>query len=297
MAEEIGSKPIDVQTLENIDSFDDLPDVTELTEEQLYAIRSGDLSSDYIAPFEWDGASYEQWRSIIDGRYITIPNEVVVQHTATGFSVGDSIIPNDAGQNNDLSLSGDPQETTLSDSSDAVAFGVDDHGLFSLPPSIENDGLNQFTIELALEYTSSDDNWIAGVATGDQQINIRANTNENFNDDEGNFYFSLRDDSDNRLRCAPSSNPNLNDGNRHDITIIVNDAGNNDIDIIIDGSNVTLNFGDNDSPSNFIDWEHNMALSADNRQGSIERNIEIDWGAWRFWEDNQESQTIDGYPF
>ena len=71
MAEEIGSKPIDVQTLENIDSFDDLPDVTELTEEQLYAIRSGDLSSDYIAPFEWDGTSYEKWRSIIDGQAIT----------------------------------------------------------------------------------------------------------------------------------------------------------------------------------------------------------------------------------
>ena len=77
MAEEIGSKPIDVQTLENIDSFDDLPDVTELTEEQLYAIRSGDLASDYIAPFEWDGESYEQWRSIIDGINIAIFDSVV----------------------------------------------------------------------------------------------------------------------------------------------------------------------------------------------------------------------------
>ena len=77
MAEEIGSKPIDVQTLENIDSFDDLPDVTELTEAQLYAIRSGDLSSDYIAPFEWDGASYEKWRSVIDGINIDIPDTVV----------------------------------------------------------------------------------------------------------------------------------------------------------------------------------------------------------------------------
>ena len=103
MVEEIGSKPIDVQTLENIDSLHDLPDVTELTEEQLYAIRSGDLSSDYIAPFEWDGASYEKWRSIIDGREIGIPDSEDL-HARYDFSQysGTSGFADLSDNNNDL---------------------------------------------------------------------------------------------------------------------------------------------------------------------------------------------------
>ena len=106
MAEEIGSKPIDVQTLENIDSFDDLPDVTELTEEQLYAIRSGDFSSDYIAPFEWDGASYEKWRSIIDGEVLfAIPDSEADHYYPATAGLGDTIVDENGGDDLSGSLS------------------------------------------------------------------------------------------------------------------------------------------------------------------------------------------------
>ena len=138
MAEEIGSKPIDVQTLENIDSFDDLPDVTELTEEQLYAIRSGDLSSDYIAPFEWNGESYEQWRSIIDGtEIVAIPDISMFNSPIRHFWAGQGIDVDDGSQattwtdqiaGTTASASDDPRYRADQDGFEAVEYFEDEEG-------------------------------------------------------------------------------------------------------------------------------------------------------------------------
>ena len=290
MAEEIGSKPIDVQTLENIDSFDDLPDVTELTEEQLYAIRSGDLSSDYIAPFEWDGASYEKWRSVIDGRNIALPDSVVMQYFASTYTGGDLTWEDDNRVVN-MSLTGGETAGTLSDGSDAVDFdGESDEGTVSLPSQFEGSALTSFSVEFATEYTDSSVNTDLFLANNDddsQRLQIRVNTDGTANLKEGNIWIQLIDRDGNRLRVEPATNPELNDGVRHDITMIVNDSSQNDVDIIIDGDNVSLNFIDEDGPDNFGTWDVNALLSSD---------LNSSVGAQRYHDEGITEQTISDYP-
>ena len=61
----------DVSELQNINIYEDLPDVTALSEAEIRAIRTGDLAPDVIAPFGWDGSQFTTWRSLFDGQTIT----------------------------------------------------------------------------------------------------------------------------------------------------------------------------------------------------------------------------------
>lgn len=68
---------VDVQTLEDVDGYDDLPDVTEASLPQVYSVRTGDMAPDYIVPWGWDGEKYQEWRSVVDGGRLAIPDTVV----------------------------------------------------------------------------------------------------------------------------------------------------------------------------------------------------------------------------
>ena len=72
----------DVEQLENINEFADLPDLAQLDEAQIYSIRSGDFAPDYAVPWAWDSteSEYQEWRSAVDGQAIVgIPGDIVLK--------------------------------------------------------------------------------------------------------------------------------------------------------------------------------------------------------------------------
>jgi|AntDeeMinimDraft_4_1070355.scaffolds.fasta_scaffold05158_5 hypothetical protein len=59
-------------TLDTINKFDDLPDVTMLSQPDVYEIRTGDLASDYVVPMDTTGdGNFDTWYSLVDGQTIT----------------------------------------------------------------------------------------------------------------------------------------------------------------------------------------------------------------------------------
>ena len=168
----------------------------------------------------------------------------------------------------DMSLTGDETATDVN-GDEAVRFdGDSDHGIIELPSDFEGQDLNEVSIEIAVAFEHTSTDFMFGVANRDeneQRIGLQLNRDENFDSDNGNFYFQLRDELENRLRFSPETNPEINDGSRHDITIIVEDAENNDASIIIDGSEINISFGSQDSPNDFGEWLLDFALSALNQ--------------------------------
>ena len=61
----------DVEPLENINEFADLPDLAQFNEAQIYSIRSGEFAPDYVVPWAWDSSAgeYQEWRSVVDGHH------------------------------------------------------------------------------------------------------------------------------------------------------------------------------------------------------------------------------------
>ena len=66
-------------TYDDLDSVDDLPELSTLERQDIYHARTGDLSSDYIVPVDTDeSGSFDAWRSLVDGVEIsTIPDILV----------------------------------------------------------------------------------------------------------------------------------------------------------------------------------------------------------------------------
>jgi hypothetical protein len=232
---------------------------------------------------------------------IDIPSSVVVQNYATTWSQGDSTWVDDATSDGsqDMSLTGDPQATTLSDGAESVkADGTDDYGTIPIPPELEGGDLNQFSIEFTIEHSSTNTEVAIGCRNSDtnQKLLIFLNSDETLSSDPGTFQFRLDDDNSNKLRLAPSTNPNLDDGNRHDVSIIVNDASANDVDIIIDGSSQSLNFDVTQSPSSFTTWDTDLGVFVRNTSGTVDNYADIKLGAIRLHGSAINSQTISDYP-
>ena len=87
-------------TYDNLNSDDDLPELSTLERQDIYHARTGLLSSDYIVPVDTDGSgSFDEWRSLVDGRNIAIPDSVVSRpdddgDTTTQDSLGLAITTN-----------------------------------------------------------------------------------------------------------------------------------------------------------------------------------------------------------
>ena len=234
-------------------------------------------------------------RILFDG--VDTPDSVVLQYFATAVSGGETTWPDDNNVQN-MTLSGGESDATLSDSSQALGFDGDgDHGTFPMPSELDGNNIQEFSVEFAVQYSHTDQNELFGILNNDgtQFIRARTNVDGGNNTDNGNLNFDLRDSNDNRIQMDLNAS-NLNDGNRHDISIIVNDSTTNDVDVIIDGSASTPNFVTSDGPNSFDAWDHDMAISARNSQGTIDLNLQSDIGAIRWHETGINEQTISEYP-
>jgi len=229
-----------------------------------------------------------------------IPDSVVVQNHATTWAQGDATWADDATDDGaqDMSISGDPQAATLSDSSESLEFdGVDDNGLFTMPSAIDGSNLSNISVEFALQWSNSTTiSNLFGSRNGANATKLigEINRDETFSDVAGSFYVQLGDDDANVLRAAPATNPGLNDGQRHDITIAI-DAPNNNVTIIIDGSSVSVSYGAQQTPDNFSTLNQDMVVAARNEQGTPERFAQVSIGADRWHNETIAEQTISDY--
>lgn len=227
----------------------------------------------------------------------TIPDSVEMQYYGTTWSQGDTTWL-DEKSNRDMSLTGDFQDATLSDDTEALSSdGTDDHGETTLPSTLEGTALVSFSAELAFEYTSSDFHRLTGVRNtiGGQWFHISVGADANAGLDSGNMYVTLDDQDGSRLQFGPSSNPNLNDGIRHNVSVIINDSSQNDVEMIIDGSSVDLTFDTTENPDNFGPWSYNLGTFASNNSGTIENYFDGKIGAIRWHDLAITEQTISDY--
>ena len=235
--------------------------------------------------------NFQKWRSLIDGQEVSaIPDSVVMQYVATNVNGGDTTWTDDTGTS-DMSLTGGETDTTVNDSEALNFDGVDDHGLITLPSDLEGSSLQEWSIEFSLAWTHSSDNVITGVIDGSQLFQIRIN--RKFGTETGQIDFRIDDDTGNELLFAPENNPNLDDGDRHDISFIIDDASNNDVRIEIDGSDVNVDLGSSDGPNDFDDWSFDAAVGGRNNEGSVDLNEEIDLIAQRWHDSAISEQTIN----
>jgi len=219
-----------------------------------------------------------------------IPDSVVVQYRGSEFTQGNNTWPADVGP--DMSMTGDPQTETLQNGQDGVrGDGTDDFGSWDPPTSLEGSSLQSFSIEFSVQFTTGGTFDEGSFSGSDTSINLSYNVDESFNNDDGNLRIQLIDDSDNLVQAAPQSNPNLDDGNTHNVSIII-DASTPDIDFIIDGSSFNVSFDSQDSLTNFGLQDLNQYVFARNNQGSADNYGNIAHGIIRWHDTAISSQTI-----
>jgi len=237
----------------------------------------------------------------IDGQtaWTAIPDSVILQYFATTWTQGNTTWQDGAGTAENISLSGGPTASTLSDGSESISFdGVDDYGLVTLPSELSGGSLNAFSLEFAVEYLHGNEGRV-GISDGTQEFRLQLNSDENFNSKDGKLNIRLVGDAGDAITFAPTNNPGLNDGNRHDVSIIINDASNNDVGLIIDGSSVgvTLSSSYTDGGiTSFKSWTRDWAWGSYNSDGSLSDYSEMDTGAIRWHDQAITSQTIGDYP-
>lgn len=227
-----------------------------------------------------------------------IPDSVVAQYYGTTWTQGDAIWQDDAGIDGaqDISLTGGPQSVTLSDGAEALAFdGVDDYGIHTVP--LSGSELNSWTWEFAVSWSHSQDEEAYSLidSVNNQLIQFRLNIDGSFASDAGNFLFRVRDLDGNQLSAEIDEAASLNDGNRHNITIRVNDASADDVDIITDGTSRPVASAFAESPSNFGSWNDSIPVGAVNNAGTIQDYADIDIGAVRWHQSAISQPTISDY--
>ena len=215
-----------------------------------------------------------------------IPDSVLLQYDGGNYSGGDSEWQDDTGTN-DMVLTGGESETTVN-SNDAVAFdGTDDYGLIDME-AIDH-SLNEWTLEFVYSSTTNERNRIFGWEDGDNRLGIGPNRDNEFDSDSGNAVFRLRDPNDTRLSFDPGRD-DLFDGDQHAVTWINDGSTQNGQEVIIDGTEQSLNFFNADSPDMTAPDRDLAVAGSDN--GPVESLTEIDFVAIRWHDKAIEGQTI-----
>lgn len=252
------------------------------------------IDAHYIAENGGDQKT-ETIEAITDAPYI--PESALVQFRGSTFTTGDGVWSDDTSNGYNASFTGDLQEDTLSDGAAAVrSDGTDDGATHPMPSELDGNGFDKSTTEFAIQTTQTDQAWAWGITTSGSNWYCSINVDQGFNSDSGNFLVFCEDSNGRAFAAAPSTNPGINDGNRHDITVILNDSSNENVEIIIDGSNVSVSIDSRGTsgPSGF-DWGAEMGLFASN-SGSLGNYSNIALGIWRMHDTNIDNQTISGYP-
>lgn len=223
-----------------------------------------------------------------------IPDSVELQYFGDTFTTGDATWVDDNGVS-DMSLNGDPQAASLSDGVASVDFDSNDYGMITMPSTLEGSSLTTHTFEIAIQWTETGQNAIVGqINDSGQRINIFINRDNTFSQDAGNILVEIQDNSSNQSRFDLERS-DLNDGNRHNISLIIEDSSQDTYSAIVDGSSESINLAGNATPSSFDAWDRDMAVSARNNQGSIDGNSDINIGAIRWHNTAITSQTIGDY--
>lgn len=265
------------------------------------AIQTAD--GEAFIPMVEEGGAFPEWRFQHDGTWYgahnaldVIPSSVVLQYYGDTYSGGDTTWTDDNGVQN-MSLTGGETATTLSDSAEAVGFdGSSDGGGITMPTSLEGASLENSSLEFTVQYSHTDTDCLFGINNdGDQLLLIRPNADEGFNSEAGNMYMRIRDANANDLNFAFDTYTGLNDGNRHDVSIIFNDTTANDVDVIVDGDNKALSFSATGGPNAFTSWDYDMGVARRNSTGSYIQNLACDIGAIRWHNEAITDQTIGDY--
>ena len=222
-----------------------------------------------------------------------IPDTVVAQYDPATFSTDDSIWSDDVGDN-DATLQGDLQGSTFADGSESIeGDGVDDAGQANW--SVNGAELNSWSFEFEIQYSHTNREIPFGtVQSNDQGFWFEVNKDEDFNDDNGNLRITLQDQNvDGRIRFAASTNPSLNDGNKHIVSIVFNDASNNDYQLFIDGSEVSTSANTESGPSNFETWTDDLGFWSRVVDGSLDNYFNGQLGLTRTHDSSISEQTIE----
>jgi len=256
-----------------------------------------------MAPIEIDGTDItgatidgtDVQEITVDGQTVFTagpPDSAVLNYDASNFA---SPWPNDIAGQPDMSITGLTSSTLINGDDGVSGDGTNDNGQVDLPSNFEGSSLQTHTIEFSVQFSHTDETDICGNfdTASNQFLTLRANRNENDSSDAGNFRYHLEDDSGDDLRIAPDSNPGINDGNLHKITIEIVDSSTNDANIYIDGSAVTVATGQTNGPSNFSSWGGDMRFFArDNRSGNARGFWQGDMGIIRWHDEATGGQTI-----
>jgi hypothetical protein len=227
-----------------------------------------------------------------------IPDSVVIQNYATTWSAGETTWVDDATDDGsqDTTITGSPTETALSDGSDTIGFAQSDYGTVTLPPSLEGSNLQSWGVEVACQYTSNGGD-LLGLQddAAAQSFRILTGQDADLNTESGNFLVVFKDENENEYRFGPSTNPNLDDGSRHNITISIDDATVPSATIVIDGSSVSLLESLTEAHTSWGAWQNDAAIAAFNSDAGPISEKAVDHGAIR-WHTSSTAQTISDYP-
>jgi len=248
-----------------------------------WSVPSGQTAQDYTATVASADDSASQTVTV----GATVPSSAVLAYDPATFTTGDSTWADQAGAAQDMSLSGNIQAATLSNGNAALSSdGVDDHGLTTFPSALEGSQLQNFAVELEIEHTSSGFNApFSLLNSGGQSLQLSLNFDyDAVTQTDGHIGFILMDNTGSQIRVSPTTNPNLDDGNRHTVVFDVLDSSANDVDIYIDGTAQTLVFDRKEGPDNFVAWSADMAHFARNNSGTIDQHYPGKLGKVR-WHD------------
>jgi hypothetical protein len=213
------------------------------------------------------------------------PSSVKYQWTAKNFA---DPWPADVG-GVDMTINGGLSTSSMNNGETGVlGDGSDDSAL--APIADIGKDLNSCAWEFDCQY-SSGGGW---EVIGHQRpwFEWRFDNDHNFNSDNGNIVVNIASTSQNRLTFAPTNNPGLDDGNVHKISILLNDLPNNDAEMIIDGSNLSLSYRDKQNPSISSNIANTPAFWGRNASGSIGFNFGGYHSIFRIHDEPISSQTI-----
>jgi len=188
-----------------------------------------------------------------------------------------------------MTINGGLSSTTFGDGSDAVSGdGNDGHGL-----AANRDVLyNSMSIEVEISSTTTSAAFILGSNDNTNGITcmIMFNQDGDFNYIDGSMALFLSDETN---QFSFSYDGGFNDGNKHKVSFIVNDATTSDASMIVDGSTVTPTV-DRADGVNFsgLTLNYDMAYWARNFTGTVKDFYNGKLGKIAFHDTNIQNQTI-----
>jgi hypothetical protein len=106
--------------------------------------------------------------------------------------------------------------------------------------------------------------------------------------------FLIQDDNGNRLEGS-TGDIGINDGSRHRVVFNVVDTSNNNVEIWVDGSEQTVSFSSQGSPSSFSDYSDPFYSHAQNQQGAADNHYEGVLDDPSVFDDSLTSSEISSY--